>query len=703
MDEKKWEDRLKNAAEKIEVPESLEPEKIAERLQADMPEQKRGIFTKAFWKRYGVMTAQAAAAAVLVFAVGRQVGVTEGRQIVPEQTALTAEAMTETDKAMTETESDAVSVAEKTANAQASDTAADSAGGVQKDSVTAAQEELPTGMTAAADTQELYEKLKAYEDKRAEAELLMRNDVQTMEFAADTVYDTAAGTGMTDMGNGSATVAGSDFSETNLRELGVDEGDIVKTDGAYIYLMKRGSSVQIIRADGTAMETVAKIRPEELNEAVRELYVDGDTLTLIVSGSRTTMTEEETDVYAAQNYDYAKVLTYDISDRTSPKLLGSVEQEGYYHSSRKVGDDVYLFTNFYPQIEDTQEDSRIMPLVGGEEMAAANIYIPETMENTEYLVIGSINTAMPGELVSSRAIVSGASQCYVSAESIYICNREWRDGRGDVTQILKFSYKDGKVRGAGACEIDGYLNDTFSLDEHDGYLRVVSTDWTDDSEEINSLQIFDSGMKLVGKIDNIAPGESIRSARFMGDTGYFVTFKQVDPLFSVDLSDPENPQILGELKVTGFSSYLHFYGENRLLGIGYEADPETGMTTGIKLSMFDISDPSNVSELKKYVIKDANYCPALGNYKAVMINAEKNLFGFVCDDNYFVFSYDEENGFENRFAYNLTEGGQQGLWNRSFEDVRGLYIEETFYLTDSDAVSSFDMENGFAQGEKLEI
>ena len=145
----------------------------------------------------------------------------------------------------------------------------------------------------------------------------------------------------------------------------------------------------------------------------------------------------------------------------------------------------------------------------------------------------------------------------------------------------------------------------------------------------------------------------------MGETGYFVTYKNTDPLFSVDLSDPENPKVLGELKITGFSSYLHFYGENRLLGIGWETDPDTGNTIGMKCSMFDISDPSDVKETDRFVLKDVSFCDALTNYRSILAAPKKGLFGFAygmygsnsdiydSSENFYysVFSCDEEDGF----------------------------------------------------------
>lgn len=160
------------------------------------------------------------------------------------------------------------------------------------------------------------------------------------------------------------------------------------------------------------------------------------------------------------------------------------------------------------------------------------------------------------------------------------------------------------------------------MNEYNSYLRVVLTDYSGETQK-NALYVLDDAMQVCGNIGDLAEGEDIRSARFLGDIGYFVTFRNTDPLFSVDLSDPSDPKILGELKITGFSSYLHFYGENKLLGVGNEVDPETGAYTGIKLAMFDVSDPSNVKQLHKFVIKDTYDCPLFYNYKAAMIDTEK--------------------------------------------------------------------------------
>ena len=216
----------------------------------------------------------------------------------------------------------------------------------------------------------------------------------------------------------------------------------------------------------------------------------------------------------------------------------------------------------------------------------------------------------------------------------------------------------------------------------------------------NSLYVLDGNLKTVGSIERIAEDELIYSARFMGDMGYFVTFRQTDPLFSVDLSEPEHPRILGELKISGFSEYLHFYSENLLLGIGMEADEDTGATEGIKLSMFDISNPSDVKEKYKLNLSDYDYAEALYNYKAVLIDTEKNLFGFYAEGygeeykcSYLLFSF--ENGkFKEIMNIDCVDN------HMNLEQVRGTYIGDNFYLLCRNGrMEAYSLTDGSKQGE----
>ena len=200
-------------------------------------------------------------------------------------------------------------------------------------------------------------------------------------------------------------------------------------------------------------------------------------------------------------------------------------------------------------------------------------------------------------------------------------------------------------------------------------------------------------LEIIGSIHNLAKDETIYSARFMGDTGYFVTYRQVDPLFSVDLSDPENPKILGELKIPGFSEYLHPYGDGKLLGIGMDVSEDGFTTEGVKLSMFNVTDPSNVTEENKYTIEESYGTDVGYNYKGVFVDVQKNLFGFITYHDgvtYQLYTYDEAEGFKEVMSRQLS----------GYEGSRGLYIGDVFYLVSGNMIESYSM-NGFEKMDDI--
>ena len=221
-------------------------------------------------------------------------------------------------------------------------------------------------------------------------------------------------------------------------------------------------------------------------------------------------------------------------------------------------------------------------------------------------------------------------------------------------------------------------------DEYDGYLRVVVTDG-----DTNSVYVLDQELKETGSIKGLAEDERVYSARFMGKTGYFVTFKETDPLFSVDLSDPKNPKIIGALKIPGFSDYLHPYGKNKLLGIGMNVDEKTMSTDGVKLTMFDISDPENVKEEQTYVIENVYYTDVSYDYKAALVDAEKNLIGFAADSEggreYYTFSYDEKQGF--------TCTMHEEINGNNMRITRGIYIEDMLYVIQGNIIEAYSLKD----------
>ena len=651
MDQKELLDKIRHSAEGIEIPEQLTPQSVEEKLKREAQQKKI--------RRRKIMIRWMEAAAVLaiVAAGGTQTELYKQWK----EPALSSDADMEKPVAEQDTESS-----------------------VQPEEVDTSGE-----FKQADSEEELYKTLQELEKQTGS--YARGGDIMLLEESAEIATMDA---GAADTAANQKVTGEADYSQTNVREAGVDEGDVVKTDGSYLYILKSSGSVRIVDIRETKMKEVAEIQPEKLNESIEDLYLDGDRLMLVTTGYESSMEEAESDMYTVNRYQYTALTVYDITEREHPEMTGRITQEGDYRQSRKNGDYVYLLTQYSPSLGDSFEDSSVMPLVNEQKLAISDVYLPDQTSQPDYLVASGINIQDPENVISSKAIVSGAADFYMSSDNLFICNNNWNDGKSS-TEILRFACEDGEITAGAMCELPGFLNDTFSLDEYQGYLRVLLTE--DSNGESNSLYILDADMQVTGAIRDLADGETIRSARFMGTMAYFVTFRQTDPLFCADLSDPDNPQILSELKLTGFSSYLHPYGDHLLLGVGYEAAEETGSQTGVKLSMFDISDPSQVEELDKYVIKGASYLPSDYNYKAILADGEKNLIGFVCDGEYLVFSYDEEKGFQNLLTYTMSDWE---YWDGD-ASCRGVYAGDEFYIVDQDEVLCFDMNRDFTLTDRL--
>lgn len=583
----------------------------------------------------------------------------------------------------------------------------------------------------------------------------------------DAMVPTEPSVGTNEAGKGDVTTGGAEFSETNVQVEGIDEADIIKTDGQYFYLFDLNrNSIYIVSAKGSEMKLTATVPVSEEfdgNETGREMYLLGDRLVLLVSGFRT----EEKSEYVKNAGGYVpytrecavtKVFTYDIADKSTPKLISSLEQDGRMITSRCADGKVYVISAyrdynvwFKPSDgarertgQEAVEYAKYIPTVAGEPIAPDCIYISEEPVSEEFLVVTAMSPEKPDKYLDVKSLLADGDECYVSNNYIYVAGGRWQNSEinYDRTEVYRFAYKDGVITPAGQVTVKGTLNDQFSMDEYEGHLRVVTTvneyvyetrdieqketvdingdgviDETDmiepysyryiiDSKRYNSLYIYDEKLQLTGCIENLAPDEHIKSARLMGKVGYFVTFRQTDPLFSVDLSDPANPKVLGALKIPGFSTYLHPYGEGLLLGIGYDADETTGWTQGVKLSMFDVSDPANVKEVHKHSLTDFSYTGVEIDHKAALIDVEKDIIGFPVRgyhdtgeyNVYVVYGYDEKEGFYPKFSEGYAMGYDAELHEFKYElfssDCRGAYIGDTFYMINpAYEIKSYDMKN----------
>lgn len=711
MNEKDLLEQLKQSAENIEPPKSLHPENIEKALQAaqestaDCHSSKQATKkTKTAKRKFPVYRMGGLAAAFTVAIIGSW---TAGRYSVSQdirsndRTAAlqTPKAESGTGTGIMESNPEADGQIQSASETEILSDLADTSR-----ALTEADQEA-RGSAASLTTADSYESLydtlfEKFGSPSSYARDTVYDGISTMDIAVEEEMDTGM-LSSNSISSAAGQTSGTAYSQTNVQEAGVDEADIVKTDGNYIYVLKRDGSLVILSAKEGSLETAASLQLPQ-GETTQEMYVDGDRLSVITSEYYTEMDSSDENVIATRSGNRTKLYTYDITDRSKPFLAGTVTQDGVYAQSRKNGAYLYLFTQFSPILLDTYDESFLVPATSSGRVEASDIYLPDYLNYSTYLVVSSINIDSPNETIDQKAVVSGASTFYASTENIYIANENW-NGADSRTELLKLHYENGAITGAAAGSLEGYLNNSFSLNEYNGYLRAVTTSYGENYQERNGLYILDENLQPIGSIRDLAPDETVRSARFLGNTAYFVTFRQTDPLFSVDLSDPANPEILGDLKVTGFSSYLHFYKENLLLGLGYEADPETGIQTGLKLSMFDISDPANVTEVSKLVLNGITWCDALNNYKSILIDPEKNIFGFTCDNRYLVFSYDEERGFVKEFLYDFYNDMLNGYDSSSSNDTRGLYIDNTLYLVRPDVVNAFDMENNYQQIGQLPV
>ena len=494
--------------------------------------------------------------------------------------------------------------------------------------------------------------------------------------------------------------AASSSSQTNVRQEGVDEGDIAKTDGTYLYVREdNGRTIDIVETGNSGennspdqgnLKKYSEITlGEEYN--IQEFYVNTKQKKLVIVCQKECKGQQAKKQTEAEQLKTAAV-TYDIQNVKNPQKEGEVTQSGTYNSSRMADGYLYLFSEYYVNGNMTKDRPvTYVPLINEKEMSQSSICLPPVDCGMMYQVISSMDITKPEETVDNKAILSQGGQMYVSGKNIYYYESEWQQDNKTVTTLRKISYNKGTLKAVAQGKVKGYLNDTFSLDEYKGNLRLVTTN----SDE-NLITILDKKLDKISTIENLAKGETVYSARFLGDTGYFVTYEQVDPLFSVDLSDPEKPKILGKLKIPGFSEYLHFYGEDRLLGIGMSTDEDTGMSEGVKVTMFDISDKTDVKEEATLILDDMYGTNAAYDYKSVLAGYAKNRIGFSGysqnGETYCLLTYKKD---EKQFRIILKED----VNGNTSQGIRGIYIEDTLYVISGNIIEAYNMESGEKKGD----
>ena len=526
---------------------------------------------------------------------------------------------------------------------------------------------------------------------------------------------------------------GSDYSETNVQVEGIDEADVVKTDGKYIYSLSDDNKIFITKPNNGNPEHISTIDISDtyIHYSISDIYIYNDKLVAIANDYSSVKYNNSSEEIANEdivsncyfsNYSTAVVI-YDLSNINSPIQISNLTQSGSCISSRRIDNIVYLTTNYhiynFDQIEKEKPQTYcpVYSVNGDIKCVDANsISVSEMVNSVEYITIASIDLDTPNNFADICSVLGAGSDIYMSHNNLYTTSSITEENINQ-TQIMRFSLNGTEITQNGSLTVDGWLLNQFSMDEYNNYFRIVTEtskytvykfDVFSNSDSTNTyttLYVFDNNLNLIGKTENVAKGENVKSVRFDGDTAYFVTFRQTDPLFTVDLSKPSSPQILSELKIPGFSEYLHVFGDDLLLGFGREADPETGWSEGLKLTMFDISDKTNVREIATRIFTtDEAYSTAEYDHKAIFVDEENNIIGIPYT------TYDSDMELQQHYSIFKYEKEHQNF--RLLKDIvlyddyiysvysRGLYIDNYFYIITQNKVYSFNYEN-FEQSEIL--
>lgn len=439
-----------------------------------------------------------------------------------------------------------------------------------------------------------------------------------------------------------STGEGEPFSTTNLQETGVDESDVFKSDGKYFY-MARGKTLRIIQA--TPPAEMSEVGHIDLDTSVSELYLLDKKA--IVLGQKYSSTgggyPGSVDLMIWPPYrEASSVVVYevDITDPTAPTKARQIEVDGSLVSSRLTGGRLFLVLTIVPPLPENPDPvsislltlDQVLPkaqVAGAAEnmMSWQDFYRPGTGNGYYLTGVVTLDAGNIETIVGSTAVMASASTIYASTDALYLAADEFdSQGNGEITALHKFTFDaQTGAQYVGSGSVPGRLLNQFSLGENEGYLRVATHNeyyggvfmgtgtaggatapvsnggstglGSQQSSAVYVLGAADSKLNVVGKVEGIAPGELFHSARFLGNHGFLVTYRKTDPLFVLDLTSPTDPQVVGELKIPGFSDYLHPLGDTHLIGVGkFSVASETGgfdWYQGVQVSLFDVSDWSN--------------------------------------------------------------------------------------------------------------
>jgi len=556
-----------------------------------------------------------------------------------------------------------------------------------------------------------YDELNSYIKEKSE----QRSQGNFLGGASDMILSKSA-TATTSTGAAPSAESAGTYSTTNIQVEGVDEADIVKNDGKYIYTVT-GNKVEIVEAypaSGMGIKSTINV-----SSYISSIFLNEDKLVVFSASSEYLPYSVTKCVEMKAGVDYkggcggytserTAVYIYDIADRSNPVLESNISVDGNYRDARMIGNYVYLISTKYVYMESPPLRYSVGSVT--QEIPINDIYYFDTEDSGYVFTIVSAVNVDNGNFKSKAYLLGYSYGLYVSQDNIYLTytktvsqkdyydrlvkdvflpvlpseekqkvrdiiesdkssSEKWNqiseivntysssltgEEKSDFdtnlmqrmsdfqnaiqkdyekTGIHKIHVDEEEITYVTSGEVPGNILNQFSMDESKGKFRIATTTGhvsrSGEATSLNHLYVLDEEMNIIGKVEDLAPGERIYSARFLGDRAYIVTFKKVDPLFVIDLKNPENPKVLGYLKITGYSDYLHIYDENHVIGIGKETrggDESFSWYQGLKVSLFDVSDVENPTELGKFEIGDRGTDSiALNEHKAFLFDKEKKL------------------------------------------------------------------------------
>ncbi len=573
--------------------------------------------------------------------------------------------------------------------------------------------------------------------------LLLPFSALVFDYQYDRVYETNQWNAVEDGAQNEikeTTAAGTkDYSKTNIQVENVDEADIIKTDGDYIYSI---SEKKVIITNVKNPENVEIASSIEENAIPNDMVLYNNTLVVISSNVNGN--------YYTNN---TIVSIYNIKNKNNPKKIKSFELYEPYYTTRCIDGRLYVFSKGYLRVENDHVVREYKEDKTTKELKLRDMkYIKNNPTNIQSL-IAEIDLDNPNDSLKIQSYLMNISDSYISEKNIYLLSEKdqilsIKDllGLGGVIGFFKnmdldyenntsiFKFKMDQKKGilySGRANVEGSVVNQYSLDEKDENLRIAL-----ESNKGTRVVILNKYLKELGHTDYVGKGERMYSSRFMKDKAYLVTYRNTDPLFVMDLSDVRHPKVMGELSVPGYSTYLHPYDENHLIGIGMESEETirrdqdgrvitTGATiTGMKMSLFDVSDIQHPKQLDKTTIGDSRTVSAiLTNPKALLFSKEKSLLAipvnnyaedFTSNDSdeyeyeiddfisnsdsyisegYFVYHIDLDNGFQLKGIINHDKSTNRYYYYYDSKLLRGVYIDDNLYTVSEDEIKVHRIED----------